>query len=239
MACAVSALNLRLPCSAPKILVITSRITRSSEPLANPRDRASIIATSVGPCSLIAHNHDEPGPALTLQHLALDLGWSLRKAQNAWRQGEALGIFRRDPNCSDRLYLSGLVPRFGSSPSSLLSVKSLQQRSCTQPCPALAPDHVQKQLAALEPYRGSIADAWRLLANCRKKDPHCTPAQIAEVLQASHAQIVGRDHPLLWTVILVPRFFEGGYQPCGDPRRKRTEAELRPRPPFETQRGWI
>jgi len=83
----------------------------------------------------------EPSPALTLQHMADDLGWKPKKARKVWREGEALGLFRRDQNYPHRLYLSGDVPRFPQS----------EKRSRRESPPALSARYVQKQLAALEP----------------------------------------------------------------------------------------
>jgi hypothetical protein len=90
---------------------------------------------------------------------------------------------------------------------------------------------------ALEPY-GAAAIAARLLAACRKQDPGCTPAQITEVLQSRHTETLQADHPSSWISLYVPRFFQGGYQPPGDRRRKQTVAELWTLKGRVTPRSW-
>jgi len=79
---------------------------------------------------------------------------------------------------------------------------------------------------ALEPYHGAATAAAPLLAACRQKDPHCMPWQIAEVLRSRHRETVNHRNPEMWVKLYVPKFFEGGYQPPGDARRKKTLMEL-------------
>ena len=58
--------------------------------------------------------------------------------------------------------------------------------------------------------------ASQLVTACRKKDPLCTLAQVAEVVRSHHADIRGADNAIAWILGQVPRFFEGGYQRPGD-----------------------
>ena len=88
---------------------------------------------------------DEHGNDLRIERMAADLGWNVKWAQEVWRERERFGLFMRDQRFSGRLYLTGRVPRLGSSST---SGDSDGGGGCTTArSPLILPACVQRQIA--------------------------------------------------------------------------------------------
>jgi hypothetical protein len=98
-----------------------------------------------------AYAVDEKGNELHIEHLAADLDWKVKWAQQVWRLGEAYGLFRREKQNGARLYLNGKVTRRTSHSQS--DGCRGPSRCTTASSRLVLPRYVQRQLAKLDPNR--------------------------------------------------------------------------------------
>ena len=93
--------------------------------------------------------------------------------------------------------------------------------------PPLVSAEVAEVYKEVQPYGGGQDFASQLVMACRKKDSLCMPTQVAEVVRSHYADIRGADNAIAWILGQVPRFFEGGFQRPGEPRRETLEDQIR------------